>query len=51
MSALVSGMAELGYVHELNAVLLLAACVACRHALRGAVPAGAEHPLVMKAAE
>ncbi|MDD2877048.1 MAG: COX15/CtaA family protein [Acidiphilium sp.] len=57
MSALVSGMGEIGYIHELNAVLLLAACVACRHAMRGAsartvestVPA--ENPLVMKAAE
>lgn len=54
MSALVSGMSGIGYLHELNAVLLLAACVACRHALRGAVaPAAlrADPPLVMKAAE
>lgn len=51
MSTLVSGMAELGYVHELNAVLLLAACIACRHALRGATVRQAEPALVMKAAE
>ncbi|MGC9268969.1 COX15/CtaA family protein [Acidiphilium sp.] len=54
MTALVSGMSGLGYLHELNAVLLLAVCIACRHALRGALsvaslPAG--HPLAMKAAE
>lgn len=51
MSALVSGMAGIGYLHELNAVLLLAACVACRHALRGAVAAPTTNSLVMKAAE
>ena len=50
MTALVSGMGEIGYLHELNAVLLLAACVACRHALRGAGPTR-EANLVMKAAE
>ncbi|MHB1302974.1 MAG: COX15/CtaA family protein [Acidiphilium sp.] len=50
MTALVSGMGEIGYLHELNAVLLLAACVACRHALRGATPAR-EANLMMKAAE
>ena len=39
MSTLVSGMADLGYVHELNAVLLLAAAILGRHRLRGAAPA------------
>ena len=51
MSTLVSGMAELGYVHELNAVLLLAACIACRHALRGATAAVPLPVYEMKAAE
>jgi Uncharacterized protein required for cytochrome oxidase assembly len=54
MSALVSGMSGIGYLHELNAVLLLAACIACRHALRGATAPAAVRagtPLVMKAAE
>jgi cytochrome c oxidase assembly protein subunit 15 len=36
MITIVSGSAELGYVHELNAVLLLAAAVLARHSLRGA---------------
>lgn len=50
MSALVSGMGEIGYVHELNAVLLLTACILCRHALRGATRIAAiNHE--MKAAE
>ncbi len=50
MTALLSGMGSIGYLHELNAVLLLAACVACRHALRGATAIRAE-TLAMKAAE
>ncbi len=37
MITIVAGSAQLGYVHELNAVLLLAAAVVCRHGLRGAV--------------
>jgi cytochrome c oxidase assembly protein subunit 15 len=36
MATIVLGAAELGYVHELNAVLLLAAAIAARHGLRGA---------------
>ena len=52
MATIVLGAAELGYVHELNALLLLAAALAARHGLRGAtsartlsiqmLPAGAE---------
>ena len=38
MATTVMGAAELGYVHELNAVLLLAAAVCARHGLRGATP-------------
>jgi cytochrome c oxidase assembly protein subunit 15 len=38
MVTVVLGSAGLGYVHELNAVLLLAAAVAARHGLRSAVP-------------
>jgi cytochrome c oxidase assembly protein subunit 15 len=51
MSALVSGLSGIGYLHELNAVLLLAACVACRHGLRGATRIEATPSFVMKAAE
>ncbi|MDE8350077.1 MAG: COX15/CtaA family protein [Acidocella sp.] len=36
MITIITGAAELGYVHELNAVLLLAAAVLARHSLRGA---------------
>ncbi len=36
MVTVVLGSAELGFVHELNAVLLLAAAVVARHSLRGA---------------
>jgi cytochrome c oxidase assembly protein subunit 15 len=38
MATMVMGAAELGYVHELNAVLLLAAAVCALHGLRGATP-------------
>jgi cytochrome c oxidase assembly protein subunit 15 len=51
MSTVVSGMRDLGYIHELTAVPLLAACIACRHALRGAVPRPVSTKLTMKAAE
>jgi cytochrome c oxidase assembly protein subunit 15 len=37
MATIVLGAAELGFVHELNAVLLLAAAICARHQLRGAV--------------
>jgi cytochrome c oxidase assembly protein subunit 15 len=37
MTTLVLAAPELGYVHELNAVLLFATAVAARHGLRGAV--------------
>ncbi len=36
MVTIVSGSVDLGFVHELNAVLLLAAAVVARHSLRGA---------------
>ena len=38
MATAVLGAAGLGYVHELNAVLLLAAAVCALHGLRGATP-------------
>jgi cytochrome c oxidase assembly protein subunit 15 len=38
IATVVMGAAELGYVHELNAVLLLAASVCALHGLRGATP-------------
>ncbi len=46
MATLVLGNNELGFVHELNAVLLFASAIAARHGLRGAVaaPAGALEP-------
>lgn len=37
MTTLVLGNNQLGYIHELNAVLLFAAAIAVRHGLRGAV--------------
>jgi cytochrome c oxidase assembly protein subunit 15 len=36
MVTIVTGSAGLGFVHELNAVLLLAAAITARHSLRGA---------------
>ncbi len=39
MTTIVLGSANLGYVHELNAVLLFATALAARHKLRGALPA------------
>ncbi len=38
MVTIVLGAASLGYIHELNAVLLLTATIAARHGLRGAQP-------------
>jgi cytochrome c oxidase assembly protein subunit 15 len=38
MVTILSGSAELGFVHELNAQLLLAAAIIARHGLRGARP-------------
>ncbi|HQT64126.1 MAG TPA: COX15/CtaA family protein [Acidocella sp.] len=38
MVTIISGSVDLGYVHELNAVLLLAAAIVARHGLRGAGP-------------
>jgi cytochrome c oxidase assembly protein subunit 15 len=35
MITIISASPELGYVHELNAVLLLAATITARHNLRG----------------
>ncbi len=49
MTALISGMNSIGYSHELNAVLVLAACIACRHTVRGTNPI--IRYLVTKAAE
>ena len=37
MATLVLGSNELGFVHELNAVLLFASAIGARHGLRGAV--------------
>jgi cytochrome c oxidase assembly protein subunit 15 len=39
MATLVLGNNQLGFVHELNAVLLFATAIAARHGLRGAVAA------------
>jgi heme a synthase len=39
MVTIISGSAELGFVHELNAVLLLSAAIIARHGLRGATAA------------
>ena len=39
MTTLILGNNQLGYVHELNAVLLFATAIAARHGLRGAVAA------------
>jgi cytochrome c oxidase assembly protein subunit 15 len=39
MATIVLGNQTMGYVHELNGVLLFAACVGARHGLRGAVKA------------
>jgi cytochrome c oxidase assembly protein subunit 15 len=39
MVTIISGSADLGFVHELNAVLLLAAAIIARHCLRGATAA------------
>ena len=39
MITIVSGSANLGFVHELNAVLLFAAAIIARHSLRGAMAA------------
>lgn len=41
MATLILASNELGFVHELNAVLLFAAAIAARHGLRGAVSAPA----------
>ncbi|WP_298216003.1 COX15/CtaA family protein [Acidocella sp.] len=41
MATLVLGNNQLGFVHELNAVLLFATAIAARHGLRGAVAAPA----------
>ena len=43
MTTLVLDAPELGYVHELNAVLLFAAALTVRHGLRGAVAAKLPH--------
>jgi cytochrome c oxidase assembly protein subunit 15 len=39
MVTIISGSVDLGFVHELNAVLLLAAAITARHGLRGALAA------------
>jgi cytochrome c oxidase assembly protein subunit 15 len=44
MITVISGSANLGYVHELNAVLLLGVAVTARHGLRGAVPGAMLNP-------
>jgi cytochrome c oxidase assembly protein subunit 15 len=50
MLTIIMGSANLGYIHELNAVLLLAASVIARHGLRGALPGAMLNPS-MAAAE
>lgn len=44
MITIIFGSADLGYIHELNAVLLLAAAVTARHGLRAAVPGAMLQP-------
>jgi cytochrome c oxidase assembly protein subunit 15 len=39
MITIIAGSAELGFLHELNAVLLFAAAIIARHSLRGALAA------------
>ena len=51
MSVVVSGIGDLGYVHELTAVALLAVCIACRHAVRGAIPGAESTKMMMRAGE
>jgi len=43
MATVLSGSVNLGFVHELNAVLLLAAAITARHNLRGATAAPMYH--------
>jgi len=49
MTTIVLGSVQLGYVHELNAVLLFAAAIAARHKLRGALPRTTPNPLPVAA--
>jgi len=50
MLTIIMGSANLGYIHELNAVLLLAAAVTARHGLRNTLPGAMLSPS-MAAAE
>jgi cytochrome c oxidase assembly protein subunit 15 len=50
MITIIAGSAQLGYIHELNAVLLLAAAIAARHSLRTTHP-NAMLPTSLAAAE
>ncbi len=51
MTTLILAAPQLGYVHELNAVLLFGATAAARHGLRGAVPVGVLSPSFAVGAE
>jgi cytochrome c oxidase assembly protein subunit 15 len=46
MATIVLGAPNLGFVHELNAVLLLAAAISARHGLRGAISRGILSPTI-----
>ena len=49
MTTIVLGNVQLGYVHELNAVLLFATAIAARHKLRGALTVNLPQPLPVAA--
>ncbi|HUW79781.1 MAG TPA: COX15/CtaA family protein [Acidocella sp.] len=51
MATIVLGAPELGFVHELNAVLLLAAAISARHGLRGAISKSRLFPIAAAGAE
>jgi len=50
MVTIILGSKSLGYIHELNAVLLFATAIATRHSLRGATAAKLySHPTIAAA--
>lgn len=51
MVTIILGSASLGFIHELNAVLLFATAIAARHSLRGATPSKLYSPHSIAAAE
>jgi len=49
MITIIAGSAQLGYIHELNAVLLLSAAIAARHSLRTTQPNAMLNPTLAAA--